>query len=349
MSNSRLLSTSTRSPPSAVFLNAGRLDYDGALDFGRLSSITSLTLHRVDGLNYANDPEEIVRRVKECDAEIIITKEMELPASAVRAFGPSVRLICEAGTGYNNIPVREAHDRDVDVCNVPEYSTDAVAHMAVTYLMNFSSSMFQQQAMLLRGDRSNFTDRMTVPLSELGGKTLGLVGGAGRIGSRVADVALALGMDVIVSSRAGRLPEGHRLAGHARVRTVADVDGLLLPVADYVSIHCPLNDETRGSFGRKQIERMKPSAFLINTARGAILDEAELIECMREGLIAGAGLDTQSSEPPPQDSGLWTLPNVWMTPHAGWRRLETRQRLIDQIADNIEAYISAGKATNIVN
>uniref|UniRef100_A0A7S1G323 D-isomer specific 2-hydroxyacid dehydrogenase NAD-binding domain-containing protein n=1 Tax=Corethron hystrix TaxID=216773 RepID=A0A7S1G323_9STRA len=346
MASPRPLSTKRSSPPAAIFLNASRLNYDGALDFGRLSSLTALTLHPVD---CARDPAEILSLVSSTRAEIVITKEMELPASVLRRFGPHVRLLCEAGTGYNNLPVSVAREeKNVDVCNVPEYSTEAVAHCAVTYLMNFSMSMFQQQAALQRGDRSNFTDKVSVPLTELGGKTLGLVGGAGRIGSCVAEVALALGMEVAISSRKGRLPEGHRLAGRERVRVVGKVDDLL-PVSDYVSIHCPLNDETRGSFGREQLEKMKRSAFLINTARGAILNEEELVECMREGVIAGAGLDTQSSEPPPPESGLWSLPNVWMTPHTGWRRIETRQRLIDQTADNIEAYINTGKATNVVN
>ena len=129
---------------------------------------------------------------------------------------------------------------------------------------------------------------------------------------------------------------------------VKEIDDLLVD-SDYVSIHCPLNDETRGSFGRAQIEKMKPTAHLINTSRGAICNEPELIECLKEGIIMGAGLDVTVGEPPEMDSELWTLPNVTLTPHIGWRRIETRQRLVDMTADNIEAYVDAKDESDYIN
>jgi len=225
-----------------------------------------------------------------------------------------------------------------------------VAHMAVTHMLNLSSSMIAQQQMLWNNDRSNFTGPFTLPLIENNGKTLGLIGGRGRIASKVADIALALGMNIIISSRAGKLPDDHRHAGNPRVKCVSsDNLDILLKESDFVSIHCPLNDETRGSFGRTQLELMKPTAFLINTARGAICKETELIECLKEKVIAGAGLDVTTTEPPPMDSEIWNLENVYLTPHTGWRRIETRQRLVDMTADNIEAYIQSESEADMVN
>jgi glycerate dehydrogenase len=167
------------------------------------------------------------------------------------------------------MPIKAARERSVPICNVPAYSTDAVAHMAITYLMNLSCSMFDQQKMLLEGDRSNFTGSIQLNLSEINDKTLGLVGGAGKIGSKVADIGLALGMNIVISSRAGKLPDGHHLANNPQVRVVKtnNLDELLSE-SDYVSLHTPLNDQTRGTFGREQISKMKPTAFLINTSRG---------------------------------------------------------------------------------
>lgn len=339
----RVLSTATSRRPQAVFLNAARLDYDNQLDFSSLEKICDLRLHRVDKLTKRD---EILEQVK--DAEIVITKEMLVPEDVFAAFPASVKLLCEAGTGYNNLPIKAARDRGVIVCNVPTYSTEAVAHMAITYLMNFSVSMFDQQRMLQKGDRSNFTGPFKLPLMELGGKTAGLIGGAGKIGSKVADICLALGMNVIISSRAGELPDGHHLLGNRKVQVVSDL-APLLSESDFVSIHCPLNDQTRGTFGLEELRQMKKSAFLINTSRGAICNEEELIQGMKNGLIAGAGLDVTTTEPPAEDSELWNLPNVWLSPHTGWRRIETRQRLVDMTAESVAAFCAASKEEDMIN
>ena len=349
LASRRMLSTTTKRSsgphkrPVAVFMNASRLDYDEKLDFSRLESLCYFRRHNVDKIM---DPQEMLAQVK--GAEIVITKEMTVPKEVFAEFPDTVKLLCEAGTGYNNLPIQAARERNVLVCNVPTYSTEAVAHMAVTYVMNFSVSMFDQQRMLQAGDRSNFTGPFTLPLMELGDKTIGLVGGGGRIGGKVADICLALGMKVIISSRAGKLPDTHPLANNERVQVVKDLEPLLRQ-SDFVSIHCPLNDDTRRSFGLEQLKQMKTTAFLINTSRGAICREEELIEGLKGGLIAGAGLDVTTTEPPPMDSELWDLPNAWLTPHTGWRRIETRQRLVDMTADSIEAYCKATKEEDMIN
>lgn len=352
--------TATVTKPIALFLNCTRLDYDRKLDFNGLAGITDFRRNDVDAIaaNPSSDSgrktastvdDEIVRLVNEVHSgtEILILKEMPLPESAVERFSDSVKLICEAGTGYNNIPIEACRSSNIDVCNIPTYSTDAVAQTAITYIMNFAMNLFEQQAMLQRIDRSNFTGPFTLPLMELSGKTLGLVGGSGRIGTRVADIALVLGMEIIISSRTPQLPDSHKLAKNPNVRVTSDLDELLRN-SDFVSLHTPLNVATEGTFGRAQISKMKKTAYLINTSRGGVCNEDEVIECLREGIITGAGLDVTATEPPPEDSGLWSLSNAWLSPHIGWRRLETRQRLVDMTVDNIRAYINKD-AINKVN
>lgn len=342
-SSSMIKNNNNNNKPKAIFLNASRLDYDNALDWSVLESMVDLTRHQTD---YVRDEAEMIDLVK--DQEIVITKEMQVPASTFNAFPDSVKLLCEAGTGFNNLPVKAARERNIPVCNIPTYSTHAVAHMAITYLMNFSVSMFEQQKMLWEGNRANFTGPFTLPLHELNGATMGLVGGAGRIGSQVAQVCLALGMNVIISSRKNELPDGHSLKGNSCVECTTDVD-YLLRSSDYVSLHTPLNDETRGTFGKAQIEQMKPTAFLINTSRGAVCNEDELIDCLERKVIRAAGLDVTTLEPPVPESKLWKLDNVYLSPHTGWRRIETRQRLIDMTAQNIEAYCKAKTEAELIN
>jgi glycerate dehydrogenase len=356
------MSTTARgnTKPIALFLNCTRLDYDRKLDFDGLANITDFRRNDVDTVSAnlsqgsgdqdaATIDDEIVRLVNEVHSgtEILILKEMPLPKAAVERFSDSVKLICEAGTGYNNIPIEVCRSKYIDVCNIPTYSTEAVAQTAITYVMNFAMNLLEQQAMLQRDDRSNFTGALTLPLMELNGKTLGLVGGAGRIGTRVAEIALVLGMKIVISSRSPELPGSHKLAGTPNVRVTSNVDELLRD-SDFVSLHTPLNAATEGSFGRAQISKMKKTAYLINTSRGKVCNEDELIECLREGIIAGAGLDVTATEPPSEDSELWNLPNVWLSPHIGWRRLETRQRLVDMTVDNVRAYIDA-EVINKVN
>ena len=317
------------------------------IDFSKLNELVDF---RRNDQDYVTDPNQLLQLVHDHQPEIVITKEMQVPATCVEQYPDCVKLLCEAGTGYNNIPLPAARAKGLVVCNIPTYSTEAVAHMAITYIMNLSINMFEQQAMLQRDDRSNFTGPFTLPLQEINNKTLGLVGGSGKIGSKVADIALALGMNIIISSRQGNLPDGHHLQNHPNVKVVSTANvNDLLNQSDYVSLHTPLNDETRGTFGRAQIQQMKSTAYLINTSRGGVCNENELIQCLKEKIIAGAGLDVTTTEPPSMDSELWTLDNVWLSPHIGWRRIETRQRLVDMTYDNILAYCNAKSPYDYIN
>ena len=310
-----------------VVLNAAKMNYDGRLDFSNLSPEIEI---------YEDtSSSEILERI--AGAAAIVTKEMPVPAEMIAQFPDSVKLICEAGTGYNNIAIGAARERGITVCNVPAYSSHRVAHTAIMMMLNLSSTMQTQIGMLAKGDRSNFTECLKVPHVELNGKTLGVVG-AGNIGQQVIRVAQAMDMKILAYSR-----------------TPKDLDGVefvsletLLQESDYVSLHCPLNDNTRHLINEQTLALMKPTAFLINTSRGALIDEPALIRALQEKRIAGAGLDVQETEPPAPDNPLYTLENVVLTPHMGWKGQETRQRMVDIVAEDIQGFF-AGKPVNVVN
>lgn len=319
-------------------VNAERVDFDGALDWGALErgpsdDDPSFVVER----HASSSAEEIVARAAGCVA--VVTKEIALSAHTIAALPDSVRLICEAGTGYNNIALDAAAARGITVCNVPQYSTDAVAQLVITFVLALSCGLVQQQRMLLRGDRSNFTHRLQVPHFELAGKTIGLVGGSGLIGQRVAELARALGMRVLVSSRRAGAP------GAPPGAVTLDE---LLAASDFVSVHCPLTDETRGLLGAAAFRRMKRGAYLVNTARGAVVCEEALLGALRAGELGGAALDVQECEPPPPDSPLYSEPGLILTPHIGWRRLETRQRLLGAVGENARAF-ARGAPINVVS
>ncbi len=316
---------------STVFLNAARLDFDGRLDFSPLSDLTAFTSYD------DSSDEQIPSRVE--GQTIVITKELPLGKELIHCFPASVRLICEAGTGYNNIDIAAARSRGIGVCNVPSYSTDAVAQLAITFMLNLSASLVQQQTMLRRGNQDNFYKSLQLPHFELNGKTLGVIG-FGEIGRRVIAIARTLGMKIIVHSRTPR-PE---VDPDLRFVSLEE----LLATSDFVSLHCPLNDATRHVINAERLEMMKPTAFIINTSRGPLIHEPALIQALTRGTIAGAGLDVQEQEPPEPGNPLYSLENVILTPHIGWKRLETRQRLIGLTAANIDAFIK-GAAINTVN
>lgn len=311
-----------------VVLNGDKMNYDGKLDFSVLSP---------DTVVYDDSKgDEIVERID--GAAAVITKEMPVPAEIIQQFPDSVKLIVEAGTGYNNIDIQAAKDKGITVCNIPAYSTQRVAHTAVMLLLNLASSMRVQMAMLAKGDRRNFTDHLLVPHGEVNGKVLGIIG-AGHIGREVMKIAIALGMEIVVYTRTPRPDEDHI--------TYTDLE-TVLKTCDYLSIHCPLTEKTRHLIDRDAIALMKPSACIINTARGAIIDETALIEALQQHRLAGAGLDVQEVEPPVADSPLYTMEHVILTPHMGWKGLETRQRLVQIIAEDVRHFFD-GDPVNVVS
>lgn len=311
-----------------VVVNASKMNYDHALDFSVLSKDVQV---------YDNSTnEELIERIQ--GARVVVTKELPVNAELLSQFPDTVKLIVEAGTGYNNIDLNAAKERGITVCNIPAYSTERVAHTVIMMILNFASTMQQQIGMLAKGDRSNFTKYLQVSHTEVNGKTLGVVG-AGHIGMEVIKVAKALGMNILVHTRTPK----------------ADGDGVryvsldeLLENSDYITLHCPLNDQTKYMINKETIAKMKPSAVIVNTGRGPLINEADLCEALAAKRIAGAGLDVQEVEPPAEDSPLYTLDNVIITPHMGWKGLETRQRLVGIIRDNVQAFFK-GEPINVVS
>ena len=311
-----------------VVVNASKMNYDHALDFSVLSSDVQV---------YDNSTnEELIERIQ--GARVVVTKELPVGADLLSQFPDTVKLIVEAGTGYNNIDLNAAKERGITVCNIPAYSTERVAHTVIMMILNFASTMQKQIGMLAKGDRSNFTKYLQVSHTEVNGKTLGVVG-AGHIGIEVIKVAKALGMNILVHTRTPK----------------ADGDGIryvsldeLLENSDYITLHCPLNEQTKHMINKDTIAKMKSSAVIINTGRGALINEADLCEALAAKRIAGAGLDVQEVEPPVEDSPLYTLDNVIITPHMGWKGLETRQRLVGIIRDNVQAFFK-GEPINVVS
>ena len=311
-----------------VVVNAGKMDFDGQLDFSILSDDVQV---------YQNSTnEEFIERIQ--GATAVVTKEYPVPAELMAQFPDTVKLIVEAGTGYNNIDLDAARSHGITVCNIPAYSTERVAHTVIMMLLNLASTMQQQIAMLARGDRSNFTKHLQVPHTEVNGKTLGIIG-AGHIGLEVIKVARALGMNILIHTRTPKEDsEGIRYVSFET----------LMSESDYISLHCPLNDKTKYMIDKKAISLMKPTAFIINTGRGALINEADLIEALQNKAIGGAGLDVQEVEPTAEDSPLYTLENVIITPHMGWKGFETRQRLVGIISDDIHGFFE-GKPVNVVS
>lgn len=311
-----------------VVVNASKMNYDHLLDFSCLSNDVQVY---DDSTN-----EEVIERIQ--GAGVVVTKELPVRADLLSQFPDSVKLIVEAGTGYNNIDLDAARAKGITVCNIPAYSTERVAHTVIMMLLNFSSTMQQQIGMLAKGDRSNFTKYLQVSHTEVNGKTLGVVG-AGHIGMEVIKVAKALGMNILIHTRTPK----------------ADGDGIryvsldeLLENSDYITLHCPLNEQTKHMINKDTIAKMKSSAVIINTGRGALINEADLCEALAAKRIGGAGLDVQEVEPPVEDSPLYTLDNVIITPHMGWKGLETRQRLVGIIRDNVQAFLK-GEPINVVS
>ena len=311
-----------------VVLNAKKMNFDGKLDFSILSS--DVTVYD------DTTKEQLSERIQ--DADIIVTKEMPVSGEMIQHFPESVKLICEAGTGYNNIDLEAERKKGITVCNIPAYSTERVAHTAIMMMLNLSSTMQVQMKMLARGNHDNFTKNLQVSHVEVNGKTLGVIG-AGHIGREVMQIAQALDMNILVHSRTPREDE-------KGIRYVSLEE--LLKNSDYVSMHCPLTESTKHMINKETLSLMKPSAFIINTSRGALIDEAALIEALKNGTIAGAGLDVQETEPPEENSPLYTMDNVLLTPHMGWKGLETRQRLVSILADNIKKF-TEGNPINVVS
>ena len=276
-------------------------------------------------------PALVIERARH--AEIVLTNKTRLDAAAFRSL-PALRFVAVLATGFDVVDVAAARERAIAVSNVPEYGTDSVAQHTFALLLELCNRAALHASAVAAGEWSRSSDFSfwKAPIVELSGLTMGIVG-SGRIGRRVADIARAFGMEVTAASA--------RLAERAKL-----VD--LFTRADVVSLHCPLTAETAGLVDRALLRRMKRTAFLLNTARGGLVDEAALRAALEAGELAGAGFDVASREPIEPSNPLLGAPNLVLTPHLAWASLAARRRLMDTTARNVAAFL-AGTPINVVN
>lgn len=304
----------------------------GDLSWGSLATLGELTVHE------RTPPAEIVARA--AGAGILLTNKTPLTGETLGRL-PELRYIGVLATGYNVVDTQAAAARGIPVTNVPEYGTASVVQLVFAHLLNLCNHAAEHGASVRTGAWSRSPDFCfwEHPLEELSGLTMGIVG-AGRIGSAVARVAEAFGMRVLVCGRPG---------GRQEVDGVSRTDlQTLFRESDVVSLHCPLTEETRGLVNRDLLGHMKPGAFLINTSRGPLVVEADLAAALNEGVIAGAGLDVLSTEPPAPDNPLLSARNCCITPHIAWATLAARRRLMQTACENVRAFL-AGQRIHVVN
>jgi glycerate dehydrogenase len=247
---------------------------------------------------------------------------------------PGLRLVVLAATGTNNVDLAAARERGIAVCNLRDYCTASVVQHVFGLLLALTQRLLEYDALVRSGawQRGEQFCLLDFPIRELTGRRLVIVG-YGTLGKAVAHAARAFGMEVLVADR----PGGERVAGRQHLDE-------LLPQADVLSLHCPLTPHTTGLIGAAELARMKRDAVLINTARGALLDAAALVEALRAGRLGGAGIDVLEQEPPVDGSPLLAsdIPNLIVTPHVAWAAREARQRCLDEMAANVEDYRRGG-------
>jgi len=272
-------------------------------------------------------------------ADVIVSNKVMLAADTISSAS-HLKLICIAATGTNNVDLAAARQWGITVCHVRNYATRSVIEHVFNLILCLNRSLPQYLQAVAAGywQRSAMFCMLDFPIRELAGQTLGIIG-YGELGRAVARVAQAFGMQVLVAehrgspARPGRTPFTEVLGS-----------------ADIISIHCPLREETHNLIGRNELMQMQRNAILINTARGGIVNESDLLNALRSGRIAGAAVDVLCEEPPRGDTPLLSasLPNLLVTPHIAWAGSNTRQRLVDEVAANIRAFL-AGTPQNVVH
>lgn len=301
----------------------------GDLSLDAFKDLAAVTLY--DRTNQ----DEVVSRVKDCEAifvnKVVITEE-------ILAQLPKLKYIGVCATGYNVIDLEACSKRSIIVTNIPSYSSDAVAQHVFALITNFSNSVALHSSSVHEGDWVSSPDFVywKRPLFELSGKTLGIFG-YGSIGSKVAEIGKAFGMKVICNTRTKK-------EGMPEYVTFED----LLKKSDIVSLHAPLTDQTKNIINKNTLSLMKPTSYLINTARGGFINENDLADALKNNVISGYAADVVSVEPMAKDNPLLGCPNCVLTPHIAWAPKETRERLLGIALDNFKAWLS-GSPINVVN
>ncbi|MBO5867308.1 MAG: D-2-hydroxyacid dehydrogenase [Oscillospiraceae bacterium] len=306
-------------------VNPGDLSWDCISQFGEVT------------LYDRTPPEAAAARIG--DAEVVLINKTPITAELLDTC-PNLKLICVEATGYNIVDCEAARKRNITVCNVPAYSTDAVAQFTFSLLLETCNRVGHHDEFVREGGWCQCPDfcYWDTPQMELAGKTLGIIG-FGKIGRKVGTIAKAFGMRVLAYNRS-RCPEGEAIGEYVTLDT-------LLETADIISLHCPLTEETKEIINAKTLAKMKPGVILLNTARGGLVHEADLAAALQAGKLHFAA-DVVSYEPIKADNPLLGAPNCILTPHMAWAPIETRQRIIDITVDNIQRFL-LGDPINVVN
>lgn len=302
------------------------------LDFGSVTrgDMDSETLEQsISPWRYFHDSSEaeVLERIQ--DADVIVSNKVYISREAI-VTAKHLKLICIAATGYNNVDLAAADECAVPVCNVRGYATPSVVQHVFMLMLNLARHFVDYQALVKRGgwQASRFFCPLDYDIQELSGKALGIIG-YGELGHAVAVIGQTFGMQVLIAEHKGKLPRPGRMAFDDVIRE-----------ADFISLHCPFSQDTQHLISRREFGLMKSSAFLINTARGQLVNEADLLHSLSTGQIAGAAIDVIEEEPPGAGSILLRHPppNLIVTPHIAWASRESRQRLLDQLAGNIRHF-----------
>ncbi len=283
--------------------------------------------------------EELLKRCE--GAQVLLTNKTVLDRETIGSL-PQLEMIGVLATGYNIVDIGAAKERGIPVCNVPAYSTDSVAQLIFAFILQHANHVYEHTRSVQQGDwvRSQDFSYMIAPQTELADKTIGFVG-FGHVAQKTADIAAAFGMRVIAHSRTMKGQENRK-----NFRWVSLEE--LCTQADYISVNCPLTPQTQGLVNRDFLARMKPSAMLINTSRGPVIEEQDLADALNHGIIAAAAVDVLSTEPPKANNPLLSARNIYFTPHVGWATKEARTRLLQITEENLEAFVK-GCPQNIVN
>ena len=284
-------------------------------------------------------PDKVLERAK--GAEVLLSNKTQLGEDIINKL-PELKYIGLLATGYNVIDIEAARKRGIIVTNVPGYGTTSVVQMTIALLLELCLHVQRHSDAVMEGKWAKSADWCfwDYPLVELSGKTIGIIG-FGRIGQQVGDVATAFGMNIIGNSRHWTDQSQRKNFRWAEVPA-------LLAESDVVSIHCPLFPETKGLINKESLKTMKRSAFLLNTSRGPIVVDEDLAGALNNDVIAGAGIDVLSVEPPPKDNPLFKAKNCIITPHIAWATKEARMRLMDITVSNLSSFIN-GNPVNVVN
>jgi len=321
-----------KNPITIVVLDGYAMN-PGDLEWSTLRSLGECTIYD------RTAPSEIVERSK--DASVIITNKVPLSKDTLSQL-PLLRYIGVTATGYNIVDIAAAQSQNIVVTNVPAYSTNSVAQLVFALLLELTHHTGHHSSAVRNGRWSANPDFSfwDFPLTELVGKTFGIIG-YGNIGKAVAKIAAAFEMEVLISSRS-------KTSGILQIPEVYTDTDSLLRRSDVVSLHCALTKETDKLINAQRLALMKPTAYLINTGRGGLVDEAALADALNNKRIAGAGLDVLSTEPPQQNNPLLTAKNCIITPHIAWASGAARKRLMDVVVNNVRTFI-AGRPENVVS